>query len=115
MGKLIWNVYIENFNHKEIEVRNIFECSWIFQDDLIKIYKKYSDNKEKFLDDVKKALMHTFWSRCEWEIILSSWPPRKDFKEEKIDVYNQIMINWDIFSEYIWNNRELIKNFKTEE
>ena len=112
MNKLIWNVYVENFNTKKIEIRNIFECSCRFQDDLVKIYKKYKTNKEEFLDEIDKSLMYNYWSKCEWEIILSSWPPREDFNQEKIDVYNQIMINWDVFSEYIWNNKKLIDKLK---
>ena len=112
MNRLVWNVYRENFNHKKIEVCNVFNCSVRFNDDLIRIYKEHSNNKEKFLDEVKSSLMYSYWSKCEYEIILSSWPPRKDFKEEKIDIYNQIMINWDIFSEYIWNNKELINSLE---
>ena len=112
MDKLVWNVYRENFNHKEIEVRNVFECSIRFNDDLIEIYKKYNNDKEKFLNEIKRSLMYNYWSKCEHEIILSSWPSREDFNEEKIDVYDQIMINWDIFSEYIWNNKKLINSLE---
>ena len=53
--------------------------------------------------------MYYFWSKCEWEIILSDWPPSDTFCKEKIDVFDQVMLNWDIFVDYIWNNRQYIK------
>lgn len=31
------------------------------------------------------------------------------FKSEKIDVYDQVMANWDIFIDYLWNNRAQLK------
>lgn len=31
------------------------------------------------------------------------------FKDEKIDVYSQVMANWDIFIDYLWNNRAQLK------
>ena len=42
-------------------------------------------DKDTFAEKLKIELAYYFWSKCEWEIILSSWPPREDFKEEKID------------------------------
>lgn len=83
----------------------------------------------KFRDEVlaeqlKSDLMYYFWSKSEWEIILTSWPPYltsaqveelKNLKEankyresvdleiaEKIDIYDQIMNNWEPFILYIW-------------
>ena len=53
--------------------------------------------------------MYYYWSKCEWEIILSAWPSRKDFNEEKIDVFDQINLNWDRFADYVWENRKDIK------
>lgn len=50
-----------------------------------------------------------YWSKCEWEIILSHWPPRKNAQELKIDVYDQVMLNWPIFCDYIWANKDEFK------
>ena len=107
MDKLIWNVYIENFNEKCIEVYNIFD-NYGFYNDLKVIYNEEKD-KENFLYKVNRSLMYYFWSKCEWEIILSDWPPSKKFNDMKISVYDQIENNWHIFSEYIWNNRDSIE------
>ena len=106
MDKLIWNVYIENFNEKCIEVYNIFD-NYGFYNDLKVIYNEEKD-KENFLYKVNRSLMYYFWSKCEWEIILSDWPPSEIFNDKKISVYDQIKNNWHVFSEYIWSNRDLI-------
>lgn len=101
--KLEWNVYIENVNRKSIEVYNIFDHH-LFLKDVIEAYSKYKDNYEAFCDEIKKSLQYFFWSKCEWEIILSAWPPFEKFKDEKIDVYQQVMLNKDVFFKYVWEN-----------
>lgn len=40
---------------------------------------------------IKKEAMYQWWSRCQYEIIISDWPSSS--KEEKWDVYRQIMMN----------------------
>lgn len=101
MRDMEWNVYIEDFNGRKMEVYNIFEHGR-FNDDVKQAYKKYKDNFEAFAEEVKRSLMYYFWSKCEWEVILSPWPERKDFQEKKIDVYDQVMLNWDNFIKYVW-------------
>lgn len=53
-------------------------------------HRKYKDLKEF----VKSTSMYYWWSRCEYEIVLCQWP--KGNVERKIDVYEQIMMNFDI-------------------
>ena len=104
---LEWNVYIENFNKKEITTYNIF-THYSFYKDLIKIKEKYGKKKSKFVEEVKKSLMYYFWSKCEWEIILSDWPPSEKFKDKKISVFDQVNLNLDKFIEYTWKNKDKI-------
>lgn len=106
--ELIWNVYIENINKRCIEIHNIFN-HYMFMQDLREIYSELKDDKENFLYRVKRSLMYYYWSKCEWEIILSDWPPSEHFNEMKISAYDQVMNNWHIFSEYIWENRDKLK------
>lgn len=40
---------------------------------------------------------------CEWEIIVSHWPLSERFNDKKIDVYEQVMLNWEVFITYLWN------------
>lgn len=101
---LTWNVYYGNFNAKKIETFNIFKHTY-FVNDCVHNFKHNKD-KDSFAKQLKRDLMYYFWSRCEWEIILSDWPPSDRFNKAKIDAFDQIMLNWDIFVDYIWNNRK---------
>lgn len=101
-------MYVDNFNGKEIEVYNIFRHG-SFYADVKKIAKKYKEDREQFEEEIRRSLMYYFWSKCEWEIILSGWPAHEDFREEKIDVYDQVRLNWDIFISYLWENRSSAK------
>ena len=106
---LEWNVYIENINKRMITTFNVFEhCS--FYKDLKKEIKIY-ENIEEFSDRLRKIVMYYFWSKCEYEIILTCCPKWDKFKEEKIDVYSQLNLNWDKFVNYIWGNKnKILKN-----
>lgn len=106
---LEWNVYIENINKRMITTFNVFE-HYSFYKDLKKEIKIY-ENIEEFSDRLRRIVMYYFWSKCEYEIILTCWPKWDKFKEEKIDVYSQLNLNWDKFVNYIWENKkEILKN-----
>lgn len=106
---LCWNVIDSN-----LSIRNLFYYNWLFNRDLYKIKKKYGASRgkncqyDKFCEAVERNLKYYFWSRSEYEIIISGWI--KDVGDHKVDVYSQIMLNWDRFIEYLWNNRRLIKD-----
>ena len=45
-----------------------------------------------------KILKYYFWSKAEWEVIISPWVGGKiEQCEIKIDVYSQVKINWEAF------------------
>ena len=71
----------------------------------LKMQKLSQDNLsiDEFADGLKKYLMYYFWSKCEYEIILSPWTGQAD--DIKIDVYDQIMMNFDRLVDYCWNER----------
>lgn len=102
-----WNVYYYDINHKEISVFNIFD-HWSFREYVKKAIKKYK-NKEEFAEQLKSELCYYFWSKSEWEIIIAPWVGGDRVKDViKVDVYSQVMNNWEIFFDYVWNNREEI-------
>lgn len=105
---MVWNVYIGSFNDRKIDVFNIFDHGK-FYEDCVKNKKKNGKNREAFEEQLKADLHYYYWSKCEWEIILSHWPPFKDFKEEKIDVYDQVLLNWKVFTNYVWDHLEELK------
>ena len=140
INKLVWNIFAEDVNSGKIKVYNLFEYCWPFLVDLVKIKKKYKDNFIEFAEDVRSTLQYYYWAKSERETIITSWPPYieadelerlNNTKEEllnnngkfyrtsvnlncsyKIDIYTQIMMNWDRFIEYLWNNKKLITKKK---
>ena len=58
-------------------------------------------SKEVFTEKLRREVMYYFWSKCEYEIILSPWTGRAD--DIKIDIYDQIMMNFDRFVDYVWS------------
>ena len=63
-------------------------------------------NKENFIEQLRKSLMYYFWSKSEYQVLILPWVGEAD--DIKIDIYDQVMMNWDKFSEYVWTNKEKI-------
>lgn len=102
-----WYVYYHDVNAQEIKTLNIFKHG-SFQEDVENYLKQYKD-KEEFAKKLKSSLQYYFWSRAEYEIIISPWCGGRDTKGLKIDVYNQVINNWDIFVDYVFNNKKYKK------
>ena len=91
--------YKIGFDEIQSELRKFFkEELWNIEykrckniDDLIK------DTVEKQLD---RLCMYYFWAKCEYEVIVSAWPPR-DGSDKKIDVYSQLKANWEQFKKIV--------------
>ena len=90
------NAYKERLDrHKEL-VKKIKRSKKLDESILEDKYNKLPVTFEEFKTFVKDESQYQYWSRCEYEIILSDWPPSKPPIEEKWDVYDQIMMNHDI-------------------
>ena len=134
---LVYNVYFEDFNNRSIVTRNVFDHQ-TFLEMLYDAKKNCEDNFTLFSEKVKRALQYCFWSKSEYEVVITSWPPYVESEEidklarekeerlksnysgfrrstvclsveEKVDIYDQVMLNWDLFIKYVWENRNLIK------
>ena len=130
---MIWNVYRNNFNTKKIEVFNIFDHISFLES--IKKILKQTQNKKEFSENMRKELLYYFWSKYEYEVIITSFPVYINQKELnkinsdnnsnsnnktkiniepdvgiKVDIYSQVMNNFDIFVDYIWNNKQEFLN-----
>lgn len=104
-----WNVYYYNINKKMIEIFNIFEHIR-FLSDIEKAIKKYK-NKEEFAEQLKRDLRYYYGSKAEWEIVISPWVGGDRERDAvKIDVYEQVMNNFDILLDYVWNNKKEFKS-----
>lgn len=108
---LEWNVYRENINTRKIIPFNIFSHHF-FTLGCAKAVRECVD-KNDFTDKIKSELMYYYWSKCEWEILLASWTRPEDTKTQvKIDVYLQVMLNFNHFIDYLWDNRAKLKKIK---
>ena len=130
---LEWNVFYHDINKKKITTFNIFD-HWKFNEDVQKSLKKFKD-KDEFAEHLRRDLMYYFWSRCEYEVVITTFPPyitmneldslneeRVTHKEKygrdfvrinvcpdtgvKIDIQTQVMNNFDIFVDYVWNSKK---------
>ena len=105
MNNLVWNVIYHNRDHHCIDTFNIFD-HYSFRSDLRRDTKKCK-TKEDFAEKLRSALMYYFWSKYEWEITIGPWPSSNSTtKAIKEDVYWQITNNWDVFLDYVWNERK---------
>ena len=100
--ELKWNVFISDFNRRKIITYNIFD-HYKFKEECDEVWKKYKTDFPKCSEVVKRNLMYYFWSKCEWEVIIRHWPPSDRHEDKKIDVYEQVMQNWNVFIIYLWN------------
>ena len=132
--KLEWNVYVHDFNKKEIKIFNIFNHGR-FLEDVVKDLKKYTI-KEEFAEKLRGNLFYYYGSKCEWEVVITSWVPHITISElnrlneerektlkkynrepyslyvnpdvsKKVCVYSQVMLNWDLFVDYVWSHKKM--------
>ena len=95
-----WNVWIWNFNNDILEQYDVVpmllrELKSLRKDD-------FPMNKRSMDKELKTWARYHFWSKCEYEMIVQGLY-KKD-NEEKVDVYDQLMLNWDTFSDAFWKN-----------
>lgn len=96
-----WNVYYYDINHENVEKYNIFDHG-SFKKDFDKLISESNITKEEFANKLDIMLRYYFWSKVQWETFLKTW--LGDSKvEKKINVYDQIRLNWDKFLEYTYN------------
>ena len=124
---LEWNVFFEDVNAKQIIKFNIFNHR-DFCESVEKILKM-KISRADFAKRIERELMYYFWSKSEYEIVLTSWPPyisedeRNRINQEaalreskgwgnnahnvnltvrkKVDIYEQVMLNFDKFIDYL--------------
>ena len=102
---LEWYVYVSDFNSRTFKEYNVFN-HWRFMEDLKKIARKYRDReRDQFENEMAGWLKYYYWSKAEWEIILEHWPQLGEKYQEKIDVWDQIHMNWPQFCDYVWAHR----------
>lgn len=133
---LEWYVFYHDWNSNEICPTNVLIHSSKFVDGLFKAKRKYKNDYIKFAEEIRMSLQYAYWSKSEHETIITSWPPHIDEEEfnrlvkakeddeskgfkrfyenvnltcdYKIDIYMQVMLNWNRFIDYLWCNKRKI-------
>lgn len=96
-SNLEWNVLVYDFNKKEIVNYNIL---YNIASELKKEIKaKRVFDKKTLAHCLKRKFMYQYWSRCEYEVIISSLHGKDD--GVKIDAWRQIEMNLDRIVEYV--------------
>lgn len=106
MEKNIEPYYVLNwdFNRKNIEYYDIIPyLIETLEEEKKNDFIVFCDGKEpKDFEDFKNYILNAskyrFWSRCEYEILVSGFPPQD--KEIKIDIYNQIEHNINVITKH---------------
>ena len=93
-----YNVWIWGFNADSLESYDVVPT---FLRELKNLKPKDRPKTKADLDKViKSAAVYYFWSKCEYEMIIHGWPEQKN--DQKVDVYQQLRLNWPIFIDFFW-------------
>ena len=128
---LVWNAYKLRWND-ELKVFNVFDHR-SFYEGVLKLLKAPL-TKEEFSEKLRREVQYYYWAKTEWELIIAECTPKIDQKEfnrilseyyldrqrelptpysttinishdDKIDVYDQLYLNWDAFVDYVWKHK----------
>ena len=95
-----WFVFYFSWNERKIEPLNIFNHG-SFNEEVKKLLKK-DLTREEFDEALRKELLYYFWAKYEYEVIISSLSEH-DNSDTKVDIYKQVMLNFDRFADYVWS------------
>ena len=98
-----WYVFYHDMSKREITTFNIFH-HYNFNKDVIRDLKQVK-NKDEFAKKLKSNLQYYFWCKSEFEVLISPWCGGMGTEDVKIDIYTQVMNNWDVFLDYCWNSK----------
>ena len=99
-----WNVFYHDVNAQKITTFNIFDHYYFDKD--VQMNLKRIKNKDEFAEKLRRDLFYYFGSKAEYEIIIAPWVGGKDTEDIKVDIYTQVMNNFDIFVDYVWNSKK---------
>lgn len=99
-----WNCFEWDINRDKLVWFNVLSDDLL--DDIKKAHtKKQINNKEDLSNIVRIWAMHHYWSKCEHETLITDFPKYKN--EYKMDVFEQLQNNWQIFIDYLIKGLEL--------
>jgi hypothetical protein len=111
----VWNVLLHDWNAHDVRVYNVLSTR---REDYIKKLKKKCATRKEFVELLNRDLMHQFWSRSEYEMILYIENNRVylepwcgEFKDRRIDITEDTTLDWSAFAkkmldECTWRDKE---------
>ena len=111
-----WYVYRHDTNKGKIIKYNVVNTGVI--DHLIKMLNQIKEEKghwnyDDFTAAATQIYRYYYWGKCEHEIIIKEWVGKE--AEEKVDVFDQLMLNWDIFVDHLYDYVVELMSSKGEE
>lgn len=104
MSKLVWKAIHYNRIKKKIEEFNLFDDVNFLK--TVKKDLKECKSKELFAERLQSNLLYYYWGKVEWEIVIMPWENSSPEEQMRVDVYWQVMNNWDVFLDYVWNSKK---------
>lgn len=76
-----------------------------FREEYKKLKKKDRPvTREQWKEFITRKGMYMYWARCEYEVIVSQWPPTD--KSYKLDIWKQIKANLDLIIEILMKEQD---------
>lgn len=105
-NNMVWNVYYHNINEDKIVAFNVLSHA-SFKHYTEKFLKE-CHTKEEFAIELHNELQYYFWCRAEYEVVIGPWVGGR-IDGIKVDIYQQVMLNWEIFVDYVWSFKEVVE------
>lgn len=103
-----FNVLVWDINSDKLVKYDVLPYFRECYDDCRKVDRP--STREQWEEFVQRRGMYMYWSRCQYEIIVSSWPPGKKDNSIKIDVWYQIENNIDLIVDILMSEYNGKKN-----
>lgn len=93
-----WYVYRHDSNRGTIYKYNVLQ-PYIIEE--IKNRIEEPTTFSNFKEIVEKEMRYYYWSKSEHEVIIKEWCGNP--AELKVDIFNQLQLNWEAFVLHFWN------------
>ena len=94
-----WYVYRHDTNKGTIYEYNALQPMIIEE---IRERMEITTTLSDFKEILEKVLRYYYWGKCEHEVIIKEWTGKPS--EVKIDIFDQLRLNWEVFCLYVWNS-----------
>lgn len=100
-----WFVYYHDMNAQVMKTLDIFRHRY-FSEQVTRHLSECA-TRDEFAEKLKRDLQYNFWCKSEYEVIIKPWCGDYNTNALKVDIYSQVMLNFDIFVDYLWGFRRV--------